>query len=160
MKTCYYTCHVASHQKQPQPILGPNPHRSPHVHAASFICAQMQLLGINFRGGGSRTQSHKPQRSPLSLVPALYSYDHSECVRARISRCGFSFPPPKKLFKLIFLGIYRTCISLVCVLSHSWPISTAVSRTCFRFILADCKFCIQTPPPPPSISTLTWSLSY
>lgn len=139
---------------------GSQPPQKPSCTCCIFHLCTNAAPRYKFQGGGRRTQSHKPQRSPLSLVPALYSYDHSECVRARISRCGFSFPPPKKLFKLIFLGIYRTCISLVCVLSHSWPISTAVSRTCFRFILADCKFCIQTPPPPPSISTLTWSLSY
>lgn len=155
MKTCYYTCHVASHQKQPQPILGPNPHRSPHVHAASFICAQMQLLGINFRGGGeSHTVAQTSALAPLPRPRPLFIRPQRVCPGQNQPLWLF-FPPPKKLFKLIFLGIYRTCISLVCVLSHSWPISTAVSRTCFRFILADCKFCMQTPPPPPSISTLT-----
>lgn len=76
---------------------------------------------------GGLAQTLVCTRLPL---PPLCSDAHSELVRA--------------FFGFTRLGL-QTCISLVCVLSHIWPSSTAVSRTCFRLILADCKLRIITP---------------
>jgi len=87
--------------------------------------------------------SHKPQRSPLSLiVPTLYSSDHSGCTEPTMSGCGFLSPKSTLDWYFIFYLQPQTCISLVCVLSHRWPISNAVSRTHFRFISADCRFIV------------------
>lgn len=135
---------------------GSQPPQKPSCSCCIFHLCTNAAPRYKFQGGGGVAHS----RTNLSARPSPSSPPSIHATTASVSgpesaAVAFLSPPPKKLFKLIFLGIYRTCISLVCVLSHSWPISTAVSRTCFRFILADCKFCIQTPPPPPSISTLT-----
>lgn len=94
MKTCYYTCHVASHQKQPQPILGPNPHRSPHVHAP-FICSKIKLFA-KFWGVAHSCANLSPRPSSLS---------HPLFIRPRRPCRGQRFLSQRH-WKLIFHFIY------------------------------------------------------
>lgn len=82
MKTYYYTCHVAGHQKQPQPILGPNLHM--YMQPSS-----VQKIQLSF---GGRALSLKPQLAPLPR-PTLYSSHRNNCVEAFF---------PKSTFMLIF----------------------------------------------------------
>ncbi|KAI4831438.1 hypothetical protein KUCAC02_000979 [Chaenocephalus aceratus] len=58
MKTYYYTCHVAGHQKQPQPILGPNLH---------MYMQPSSVQKYSSLSGAAHCRSNLS--SPLCLVP-------------------------------------------------------------------------------------------
>lgn len=57
MKTCYYTCHVASHQKQPQSILGPKP-KETLMYTHRFIYALQKYNSLlNFEESDTVSQA-------------------------------------------------------------------------------------------------------
>ena len=103
MKTCYYTCHVASHQKQPQPILGPQPPQEPSCPCTFHPCKIYSSL-LNFGGA-----AHSPDET-LALArrprPALYPCDPNGSAGAR----GLS--PSQKHFKLTFCYSFKRALAV------------------------------------------------
>lgn len=103
MKTCYYTCHVASHQQQPQSILGLSPQETlMYTHLSSEPCKNTALRSIS----RSRRQSQKT--SALAPLPRPALIDHKPEMTA-----GARFPNMCQLWMCpkTRLAHFRCCVT-------------------------------------------------